>query len=280
MNEAGPLSASAPVALRAPRRAGAAPPWRALRAVARDTVLESLRGRWWWMVILGALAVAALAGLARSLALTEEHEIALAVAAPLARVLAVLIVVLGSIATVTREQTERTLQLALAAPIGRTAWLLGKYLGLALVAVLTALVLCVPVLAFGPAVAGGACWVATLALELALMAAVSLAIGIVVVQVPPAVCAALALYVFGRDLHVVLLLAIHADAYSDLSAAGVLMQALTTLFPRLDLFARTDWLLGAAPSASTLALVGLQGLLYGALALAAATLDLRRRALG
>jgi hypothetical protein len=87
------------------------------------------------------------------------------------------------------------------------------------------------------------------------------------------------MYVFGRDLHVVLLLAIRADAYSDLSAAGVLMQALTTLFPRLDLFTRTDWLLGAAPAASTLAIVGLQALLFGALALAAATLDLRRRAL-
>jgi hypothetical protein len=216
---------------------------------------------------------------ARSLALTEEHEVALAVAAPLARVVAVLVVVLGSIASVTREQTERTLLLALAAPMSRTAWLMGKYLGLALVALLTALVLSVPVLAFGPGLAGGLCWVAALALELALMAAVSLAIGIVIVQVPPAVCAALAMYVFGRDLHVVLLLAVRADAYSDLSAAGVLMHALTTLFPRLDLFTRTDWLLGAAPAASTLAIVGLQALLFGALALAAATLDLRRRAL-
>jgi hypothetical protein len=262
----------APPACAAPaRHAG-----RALRTVMQDTLREAVRGRWIWMSVLGALCVAAVAVFARSLALTEEHELALSFAAPAARLLAVLIVALSAIVSVSREQADRTLLLALAAPMSRTTWVAGKALGLVLLALVTALILALPVLAFGPPPAAMLAWTCTLALELAVIAAVSLAIGIVLTQVPPAVCAVLAFYLLARDLHVVQLLAQRAQDYSELGPAGPVVQAVALLFPRLDLFARSDWLLGAPLTAPALGIVAAQALVYGLLALTVATLDLRR----
>ena len=249
---------------------------RALRTVIVDTLREAVRGRWIWMSVLGALCVVGIAVFARSLALTEEHALALAFAAPAARLLAVLIVALSAIVSVSREQADRTLLLALAAPMSRTVWIAGKALGLIVMAVVTAVILTLPVLAFGPPPAALLAWSLTLALELSVIAAVALAIAIVLTQVPPAVCAVLAFYVLARDLHVVQLLAQRAQDYSDLGPAGPVVQAVSLLFPRLDLFARTDWLLATPVSAADLATVAAQAVVYLLLALCVATLDLRR----
>ena len=259
-------------AARAPRRHAG----RALRTVMIDTLREAVRGRWIWMSVLGAFGVAAVAVFARSLALSEEHDLALSFAAPMARLLAVLIVALSAIVSVAREQADRTLLLALAAPMSRTAWVAGKALGLIALALVTALILALPVLAFGPPPAAMLAWTLSLALELAVVASVSLAIAIVLTQVPPAVCAVLAFYVLARDLHVVQLLAQRAKDFSELGPAGPVVHAVSLLFPRLDLFTRTDWLLGAPLAAPALGIVGAQAVIYCLLALSVASLDLRR----
>jgi len=257
----------------APGRAGA------LRTIARDTLVEALRGRWLWLAVCAALAVAACAGFARSLALAEEQEVTLAFAAPLARLAAVVIVVLTTVASVVREKSEGTMLLALAAPVSRASWLLGKTLGFAALAALTGLLLALPVLWAAPPAAGAA-WTLSLIVELALIATVSAAIARVLGQIAPAAGAALAFYVLARVLHVVLLLGERAQNYSELQALAPLVRVLGAIVPRLDLFTRTDWLLGAMPSGPALAGVVLQALLYSALALTAAVLDLRRAPLG
>jgi len=272
MNGTHPQDVARPAAAPAPGQT-----LRAVRTVARDTLREAVRGRWIWLSVLAALAVGAIGAFARALALSEEHAIALAFAAPLARLLAVLIVALSAVASVTREQNDRTLLLALAAPMSRGGWIAGKALGLCVLAAATAVILTLPVLAFGPPPLAAALWCASLSLELALVAAVSLAIGVVITQVPPAVCAVLAFYVFGRDLHVAQLLAERAPNFSELGPAGMVVRAVSLLFPRLDLFTRTEWLLGnaAMPAGAGMLLALAAG--YGALALSVAALDLRRR---
>lgn len=255
-----------------------------IRTVARDTILEAVRGRWLWMAALGALAVVAIAAFARGLALTEDHEVGLAFAAPIARIVAVLIVSLNAITSLVREQSDRTQLLALAAPMSRSAWLAGKMVGLGAIASLTALVLTLPLLAFGPDPLGTLVWTASLVLELVLMASVCLAIGVVLTQIPPAVGAVVAFYVLARDLHVVQLLAARAQSYSDFGPAGPVVQAITAVFPRLDLFTRTQWVFGDAGAGggliSDFSVVLLQAVIYSLLAFSVAALDLRRAQLG
>ncbi|HYA66942.1 MAG TPA: ABC transporter permease [Burkholderiaceae bacterium] len=248
---------------------------RALRTIARDTVLEALRGRWFWLAAAATLFVGAAGAFARSLALTETHDVTVAFAAPLSRLAGVLIVVLTTVASMVREKSEGTLLLALAAPVSRASWLAGKALGFALIATTTALLLALPVLAAAPALASAA-WTLSLALELILVATVSMAIGRALGQIALAVSAAIAFYVLARLLHVVLLLAERAQNYSELESLTPLVHLLRIVVPRLDLFTCTDWLLYSPPSWANLGAVGLQWLLYTALALVAAVIDLRR----
>lgn len=263
-----------------PSTLGASRRTRAVRTVARDTLIEAFRGRWLWMTLLGALGVATIATFVHGLALTEQRNVGLSFAAPLARMVAVIIVALSAISSAARERSEGTLLLALAAPMSRFAWLIGKTLAFFVLATLTAVVLVVPMIQYAPPAGATLAWSASLTMELALVASVCLAIGIVVTRIPLAVFAFLAFYVLARDLHILQLLAMRAENYSQLGTLATLVQAATALFPRLDLFTRTDWLFDAAPGIAAMALLALQSLLYCLLALTAAVLDLRRTRLG
>jgi ABC-type transport system involved in multi-copper enzyme maturation permease subunit len=253
---------------------------RALQTLARDALREAVRGRWLWMTLLGAIAVAAIAFFARALALIEERDVALAFAAPLARLVAVVIVAMSAISSTAREKSERTLLLALAAPVSRTVWVLGKAAGLALIALGTALILGIAVAILGPDPLGFAAWLVSLVLELMLSASVAMAISLVLAQIPPATFAFLAFYLLARDLHVLQLLGQRAENFSELENAGRVVQAISYLFPRLDLFTRSEWLLQGAPGLAVLGAVALQALVYCTLALCVAVIDLRRSELG
>ncbi len=253
---------------------------RALQTLAGDSVREALRGRWLWMTLLGAAAVAGIALFVRAVALIEERDVALAFAAPLARLVAVVIVAMSAISSTARERSERTLLLALAAPVGRGAWVMGKVAGLSLIALGTALFMGIAVAVFGPDPAGFAAWLFSLALELVLTAAVAMAIALVLAQIPPATFAFFSFYVLARDLHVVQLLGRRAENYSELENAGHVVEAISFLFPRLDLFTQSGWLLQGAPSLPVLGAIVLQALVYCALALCVAVIDLRRSELG
>jgi len=252
---------------------------RVLRTIAGDTLREARRGRWLWLTLLATAAVGAAALFARALALAEAGEVTLAFAAPLARLSAVAIVVLSTVASVVRERSERSLHLALAAPVSRTAWILGKAGGFAALAAGTGLLLAVPVIVAAPGLPAVA-WTASLVLELVLVACVSLAIASVLGQVAPAAAACLAFYALARVMNVVMLLGSHASDYSDLGLFAPVVRSVGAVIPRLDLFTRTDWLLWAPPDASAAATVGVQALVYIGLALAAAVIDLRRASLG
>jgi len=252
--------------------------WRIVHSIARDTLLEALRGRWLWLSTAALAAIITIALMARALALTETDALTLAVVAPLGRLFAVLIVVLSTVAGVVRERSDRTLLLALAAPVGRGTWLGAKALGFSGIAAATGLLLALPVLALDPGMAAAA-WTGSLMLELVVLAIVTLAIASVLGQVAPAAGAALAFYVLARVLHVVLLLGARAQDYSDLGLLAPLVRLIGAIIPRLDLFTRTEWLLGLPPDTTALALLLGQALLYAALALSAALIDLRRAAL-
>lgn len=253
---------------------------RAVRTVARDTLFEAFRGRWLWMTLLGALGVATIATFAHGLALTEQRNVGLSFAAPLARLVAVIIVSLSAISSAARERSDGSLLLALAAPMSRVSWLIGKILAFFALAALTAIILVVPIIEFAPPPLAALAWLASLTLELALVASVSLAIGIVIPRIPWAVCGFLAFYALARDLHILQLLATRAESYSESGTLALLVQSVTAIFPRLDLFTRSDWLLEAAPGIQTTALLALQSSMYCLLSLTAAALDLRRIRLG
>jgi len=182
------------------------------------------------------------------------------------------------VSSVVREANDKGLELALALPLSRPAWYLGKLLGFACAGALIAALFAMPLLAWAKPADVGAWWLA-LAVESTLVAAAALFFASALGQTVSAIAATAGLYLLARSVT-----AIQAIAGSPLAgdsagaqAARWVVDAFALLLPRLDTVARGDWLLYGAPPAAELA-SALAGLgIYVTLLAAAGLFDFSRR---
>lgn len=281
-----------------PRRPGATAT--VVATIVRHGCLEFLRNRWLPMVVVAIAAALAVGHFAAALALTEADALRLAIVLPLLRLSAVLIVGVLVVGSFAREAADRSRQLALAAPIGRSTWLAARFAAGGVLAVATAVAVTVAaaavVFAAMPDAAVGiggvgetsngsagrpaalAAWSLTLACELLIVATIAGTVVLALAQPAAALLATLAIYVGGRAIGVILALDARAGTASDSpafdAATSAVLHAVAAVLPRLDQFARTDWLLG--PPAPAVGWPILQTLVYVALAFTVAVIDQRR----
>lgn len=247
-------------------------------AIARYTSLEALRTR--AAIWAGALLLLLFAAsfFIREIAIADSHRLQTTFLAATSRLACVFIASLFIISAVVREFNDRGHLLLLSQDLSRARYAAGKFLGFAFPLAL----LCVAAGVLIGLIAGLAptvAWTIALVLEVALMAAVSLFCALSLRQVLPAAMLSLGFYLLARGIADIQLIA-HAslggsDAGQHLMARMV--DGLALLLPRLDVFAASQMLVDGA--SQNLPGAMLQTLLYGALALTAATIDLFRREL-
>jgi ABC-type transport system involved in multi-copper enzyme maturation permease subunit len=185
------------------------------------------------------------------------------------------ITVAGSVA---REAADKGFELMLSLPLSRATYYFGRWMGHAASAVIVALAFSLPLLLWS-APGAVAYWGLSLALELALVAALALFFSMAFRQLLPAVAATAAFYLLARALATIQSVAQSSLLETDWTqrAAQFVIDAIAFVLPRLESATRTDWLLYGAPTANDY-LATLGGLaLYSALLLAAGLIDLRRR---
>ncbi len=227
-------------------------------------------------VLLAALGLAALvaAGLG-AVAVAEGRELALAATAAAARLLLAIGLAGVMLFGLRRMLDSGEMALLLSRPLGRWRLLLevwAAYATLALVAlpfVGLALWLVGP-----PDPLGLVIWLASLGLELALLAALALLFGTSLRSPAAALLVFLAFYALSRSLWALLAL-----AAADGGLAGVVLSALAVLLPRLDMLARGEWLVHGVVLDRDLLFALAQWLVYVPLLLAAAAFDFSRREL-
>jgi ABC-type transport system involved in multi-copper enzyme maturation permease subunit len=246
--------------------------------VARYTLVEALRSGLPMLAAFSLAAVLGVAGFLSQVAITEAAALQVSTAAALLRVCAMFLLAAHVVASVAREANDKALELALAQPISRSAYYLGKLLGFACAGILLATLFAFPLLAWAKPAALAAWWL-SLAVETALVAAAALFFASVLAQTVAALAAVAGLYLLGRSMA-----AIQAIAGSPLAgdsplahAARWSVDALALLLPRLDSVTRGDWLLYGAPAAGDLARALLGLTLYLALLASAGLFDFNRR---
>lgn len=252
-----------------------------LLQISRYTLLEAIRGRLpllvgvLFVLFLGIVELAAQTAVVESLALRNG------LLAVLWRWAAVLVMTLFVIGSMLREFDDRCVQLALAMPVSRSTWLLGRFLGFAMVGWCLVLAACVGFLWSSP-LPVVAQWGASLGLELMIVIALGLLSVLSLGSVAGAGCLVLGVYLLGRAIVAIQLIGGSAlvatqDLYGRFLRFAV--DALAYLLPALDGFTRSEWLVYAAFEPRLLLPIAGQSLVYTGLLLACALFDLHRKSL-
>lgn len=250
-----------------------------LLTVARQTLLEARFNRLVWLALALLLLAWLLAGFLGALAITEHRVIEAAVLASLLRLTGVLLLVLFIVASVLREQQDRQLESLLTLPEPRAAYVLGKALACAVLAVLLAAVAGLVLLLHAPASAVLP-WAVSLACELLLAAAFGLLLAFTFRQTVAAVAAFIVIYCMARVMGALLLmLAQPTFAWRGWGQAFIehFIGALAWLLPALYRFTDAGWLAQSEPAGGPLLYVLGQTAVYLPLLLLAAMVDLYRR---
>ncbi len=109
-----------------------------IAVIARFTLLEALRNRLFWLLMIILIIGISLAGFIGALAITERTQAQAAFLGALLRVSAVLVVSLFVIASGVREVNDKGAEFVLALDIPRASYYFGKLLGFSSFALLAA----------------------------------------------------------------------------------------------------------------------------------------------
>lgn len=248
-------------------------------AIAGMAWLEARRTRLPWLV-LGLATAALLASVfARSLTITEGARVQTAFLAAGCRFAAIFVIGLHVLASQLREGQDRVTELLLSLDLNRIEYLAGRALGHMGVAAAIAVVFWLPLAWIAPT-GPGLAWLASLVLEAWVVVAAALFAATSMTQLMPAATFVFALYLLARSVSTIVLVATATpfveSGWSHELFGGVL-RGLALVLPDLARFTQADWLLGHPPTAGLVAMLAVQALLYVALLLAAAAIDLYRK---
>ncbi|MGH8727969.1 MAG: ABC transporter permease [Burkholderiales bacterium] len=247
--------------------------------IARYTLLEAARTRLPWLV-LAAILIAFLASLfAREIAITESARMQTALYAASLRLASVFIIGLYVMTSMIREFNDKGLELVLSLDLPRGVYVLGKFIGFALIGTLIALAISFP-LGFLAGWHETLWWMISLALELSIVVALSLFCVVTFNHIMPAASFLFAFYALSRSMEAIQLIA----SASPIAEAGVLhdaisfaVDAIALVLPNLDAFSETAWLVNDSFDAKAFGDVVVQSAVYVSLLLSAALFDLYRR---
>jgi Cu-processing system permease protein len=247
--------------------------------LARFSVIEMVRSRWLWLTLTAVISVGVVGLFAGAMAITERQGVMLSSVAALSRLVCMALVMVLGASLVVREIQDRSWLLGLAGPMSRSVWVLGKWLGLVIIASFTALLFAVPILLVSPG-APAVVWSVSLLFEAVLVAGLVLAAALAFKQLPATLFACGVFYLAARVIGLVQMLNERAPLENQAAQglSSLWLEALGILLPRLDLFTSTQWLLdGASGTTYELGMVAVQAVLYGAIALAVGCIDLTRK---
>lgn len=250
-----------------------------IASIARHTALEALRTRLPLTTAIVAGALLAASFFVREIAVTESIRFQAAFYAATVRFAMVFLAALYVIASLAREFQDKGLEIVLALDLPRAHYLLGRLGGFLVIALALSAVAGVPLFFLGDAM-GAAQWSASLAMELAVVIALSVFCVVTFNQLMPAASFVIAFYLFARAITAVRLIGEHpiagAEALSHRVMAS-LVEALALVMPALDQWTRTEWLVEAPASWLALAAIGAHAALFVAIFGAGAVFDLYRR---
>jgi hypothetical protein len=252
---------------------------RQITTIARFTLIEAFRTRLLWLFVIVLALILGAAYFMQQLAITESARMQIAFTAAATRLAAVFVLSLHILTSMVREFNDKGLELTLSFDLRRAHYILGRLSGYTLIALLMALVATLPQLALAPLPAALQ-WGLSLALELAIMAALSLFCIVTLTQLMPAASFVFGFYLLARSLTAIRLMSdtplVGGGTWSH-QVISWLMDTLALVMPALDRFTQSAWLADSTAAWPALGANAVQASIYIALLAVAAMFDFYRR---
>lgn len=247
----------------------------------RYVLLTATRDRLFFGLLVGVLAAAYISSVLGSTAMLESAQMSLAFTAAAARV----IIMIGLIVFIGFHMKNafdaREIDVLLSRPIGRTTLVLSYWLGFALVALLLVLPTVILVAIVGTLnETGFMLWSVSLLLESWLVVSMTLFAALTIRSGVGTVLASLAMYCLSRMMGFFVVATKGGMLFSTAEVnmgARWLMSAISTVVPRLDFYAKSQWLIYGAKSYDDLNLFLLQSAVFIPLLIAASVIDFKRK---
>jgi ABC-type transport system involved in multi-copper enzyme maturation permease subunit len=254
-------------------------------SIIRFTLITALRD----LLFIGLLAVTILAIYISSFlgntALVEQEQMTLSYMAGSTRFILVIGLILFVCFHVRRAFDNKEIEVILSKPISRTRFIIAYWSGFALLSVLTTL----PVAAFVSMFiksnnSGLLLWGVSLILEGVMMVAFAMLSSLIMRSAVTSALSSLCFYFMSRMMGFFVATIYNKPAPTAFSFDHILewlseqiLIAVSTLLPRLDLFAKTKWLIYSAVTKEEIMVFVTQSLVYIPLLLLVAIFDFRRK---
>lgn len=245
----------------------------------RYVVLTAVRDRLFVGLLAGMLAAAMISMFLGDTAFLEQKEATVTFAAGSLRMILAVGLVVFVCFHIRSAFDNREMDVLLSRPISRSQVVLAYAAGFAVVASLLVLPFAVVVRLLSPGnVEGFGAWAISFWLESMLVVAISLFCSLTLRSAVSAVLASLGLYVLSRMMAFFILTAqsgfFHESYFLLMKYALILI---SMVFPRLDLFAKSDWLVYGLRTGAELQVCAAQAVVFVALLLAASVVDFLRK---
>jgi ABC-type transport system involved in multi-copper enzyme maturation permease subunit len=250
-----------------------------IATLARFTLLEAARTRLLWLFVIALALVFGAAYFVQQLAITESARVETAFSAAATRLVAVFVLCLYILNSVVREFNDKGLELTLSFSLRRADYILGRFVGFMLIAVAMALLAGFPQMLLAPLPAALQ-WTCALALELIVVAALSVFSILTFTQLMPAASFVAGFYLLARTITAMQLISSTAIANEETlseQVMGWVIAVLALVLPALDRFTQSAWLVDGAAGWSAIGTCAVQAAIYTALLIAAAMFDFYRR---
>lgn len=245
----------------------------------RYVLMTALRDRIFIAMLAGLLAAAMLASFLGETAFLEEREMKVVYAAGTMRVIVMLGIIVFACFHLRHAFDTKEIDVLLSHPVSRTSLVLSYWVGFCLVGWMLAMpAVAVILLLQAPSLSGFFAWSLSLGMEVMFVTAVAIFTGFMLSSATTAVMTTIGFYVLARIM-VFFVMTAHSPQFDeqDYSVFRDMMGLISIAFPRLDLFAKTEWLIYGLRSTQECVLYVMQTLIYVPLLLVMSVIDFKRK---
>ena len=249
--------------------------------IARYTFLEAVRARLFYMMVIGLICAFGLSEFIGELAITESDRFQGAILAAGLRLFAVFTTGLFVTTSMVREFNDKGFELVLSQPIPRAAYYSGKLTGFAMLSVVVACLVSLPLILYAPS-GQVLIWGASLICELFIVTAMSLLCLFTFSNITIAFSVVVAFYLLSRCMDAIQLISNSPILETDSIAQELInkiIDVIAYLLPDLNLFTQTQWLIYENGDLNSLGSVMGQTVIYVVFLSGAALFDLYRKEL-